>query len=161
MPEVLFFMNRLSDNKQARFGAPPDANCAQKERIGLYKMAKRRPGRAAESVAPSNPILSTPQEQTPAETATPASTQSSEVSASASNNQTLAHFIFPAWPTSQPGPWVTPPPPGTRSMSALRPEQVVEAAYNQEGDESSQSSQEGTQTDVEHDVVRKRKKERL
>ncbi|HZU67831.1 MAG TPA: hypothetical protein VFA09_11195 [Ktedonobacteraceae bacterium] len=36
-----------------------------------------------------------------------------------------------SWPTSQPGPFVTPPPPGQRPMPT-RTEQMVEIAYNQE-----------------------------
>jgi hypothetical protein len=39
---------------------------------------------------------------------------------------------FPNWPTSKPGPRVTPPPPGMRTINALRPEQMVEVGYNQE-----------------------------
>ena len=37
---------------------------------------------------------------------------------------------FP-WPTSKPGPMVTPPPPGTKPMP-LRTEQVAEIGYDQE-----------------------------
>lgn len=39
--------------------------------------------------------------------------------------------IYPQWPTSRPGPRVTPPPPGQRPMNAIRAEQVVEVGYNQ------------------------------
>ncbi|HEX4206009.1 MAG TPA: hypothetical protein VHZ51_17790 [Ktedonobacteraceae bacterium] len=39
---------------------------------------------------------------------------------------------YPTWPTSKPGPWVTPPPPGTKPINAWRREQVVEVGYNQE-----------------------------
>ncbi len=38
---------------------------------------------------------------------------------------------LPQWPTSIPGPFVTPPPPGQRHMPT-RTEQVVEVEYNQE-----------------------------
>ncbi|HJT57207.1 MAG TPA: hypothetical protein VJ761_11980 [Ktedonobacteraceae bacterium] len=38
---------------------------------------------------------------------------------------------LPAWPTSVPGPLVTPPPSGQRRMPT-RTEQVVEVEYNQE-----------------------------
>jgi hypothetical protein len=36
-----------------------------------------------------------------------------------------------AWPTSKPGPRITPPPPGQKPMPG-RTEQVVEVGYNQE-----------------------------
>ncbi len=39
---------------------------------------------------------------------------------------------YPDWPTSKPGPRSTPPPPGMRSINALRSEQVKEVGYNQE-----------------------------
>lgn len=40
---------------------------------------------------------------------------------------------YPAWPTSVPGPWQTPPPPGMRPVAnPMRREQVFEIAYNQE-----------------------------
>ncbi len=38
---------------------------------------------------------------------------------------------LPRWPTSRPGPMVTEPPPGTKSVH-LRKEQVVEIDYDQE-----------------------------
>lgn len=44
---------------------------------------------------------------------------------------------FPGWPTSKPGPRKTMPPPGTRPINALRPEQVAEVGYNQETGEPS------------------------
>jgi hypothetical protein len=40
----------------------------------------------------------------------------------------LPHF---PWPTSKPGPYATPPPPGERPMPG-RTDQMVEIAYNQE-----------------------------
>lgn len=47
---------------------------------------------------------------------------------------------YPNWPTSKPGPRSTLPPPGMRSMSAMRPEQVKELDYNQEtGEPGTQS----------------------
>lgn len=40
---------------------------------------------------------------------------------------------YPTWPTSVPGPWITPPPQGMRSVdNPTRREQVLEIAYNQE-----------------------------
>ena len=39
--------------------------------------------------------------------------------------------IYPQWPTSKRGPRATTPPPGQRSINALRSEQVVEVGYNQ------------------------------
>ena len=39
--------------------------------------------------------------------------------------------IYPQWPTSKRGPTATPPPPGQRSINAIRSEQVVEVGYNQ------------------------------
>jgi hypothetical protein len=38
---------------------------------------------------------------------------------------------YPSWPTSKPGPYVTPPPPGMKPITAVRAEQVVEVGYNQ------------------------------
>ena len=38
---------------------------------------------------------------------------------------------LPHWPTSKPGPFATPPPPGQRPMPG-RTDQVVEIGYNQE-----------------------------
>ena len=47
---------------------------------------------------------------------------------------------YPAWPTSKPGPRSTPPPPGMRSINAVRSEQVKELGYNQEtGEPGTQS----------------------
>ena len=42
---------------------------------------------------------------------------------------------YPTWPTSVPGPWSTPVPPGMKPINALRREQVAEIAYNQEAGE--------------------------
>ena len=39
---------------------------------------------------------------------------------------------FPNWPTSIPGPQVTPPPPGMKPVNAIRREQLAEIGYNQE-----------------------------
>lgn len=39
---------------------------------------------------------------------------------------------YPTWPTSKPGPRSTLPPPGMRSINAMRSEQVKELGYNQE-----------------------------
>jgi hypothetical protein len=39
---------------------------------------------------------------------------------------------YPNWPTSKPGPRSTLPPPGMRSINAMRSEQVKELGYNQE-----------------------------
>jgi hypothetical protein len=39
---------------------------------------------------------------------------------------------YPTWPTSKPGPGVTTPPPGMRSINPMRSEQVTEVGYNQE-----------------------------
>jgi hypothetical protein len=50
-------------------------------------------------------------------------------------NKTVQESVrphYPNWPTSKPGPHSTPPPPGTRSMNAMRSEQVKELGYNQE-----------------------------
>lgn len=44
---------------------------------------------------------------------------------------------YPNWPTSKPGPLATQPPPGQRSINALRSEQVAEIGYNQETGEPS------------------------
>ena len=38
---------------------------------------------------------------------------------------------YPAWPTSRPGPLVITPGTGQRPINSLRPEQMVEVAYNQ------------------------------
>ncbi len=47
---------------------------------------------------------------------------------------------YPSWPTSKPGPHSTLPPPGMRSMSTMRPEQVKELGYDQEtGEPGTQS----------------------
>ncbi len=47
---------------------------------------------------------------------------------------------YPNWPTSKPGPRSTLPPPGMRSMNAVRSEQVKELGYNQEtGEPGTQS----------------------
>ena len=43
------------------------------------------------------------------------------------------------WPTSKPGPYETPPPPGQKPMPG-RTEQVVEIGYNQETGEPGNSS---------------------
>ncbi|HZO74156.1 MAG TPA: hypothetical protein VFB60_18275 [Ktedonobacteraceae bacterium] len=46
---------------------------------------------------------------------------------------------YPTWPTSVPGPWETPPPEGMRPVAnAMRREQVLEIAYNQETGEPRQ-----------------------
>src|SRR5213082_4049862 len=47
--------------------------------------------------------------------------------------QVQAHVSLPRfnWPTSKPGPFATPPPPGQRPMPG-RTDQVVEIGYNQE-----------------------------
>jgi hypothetical protein len=47
---------------------------------------------------------------------------------------------YPAWPTSKPGPRVTPLLPGMRAINAFRPEQGAEIAYNQETGEPSVES---------------------
>ena len=39
---------------------------------------------------------------------------------------------YPNWPTSKPGPRSMLPPPGMRSINAMRSEQVKELGYNQE-----------------------------
>jgi hypothetical protein len=39
--------------------------------------------------------------------------------------------VWPAWPTSKPGPRSTSPLPGMHSFNSFRPEQVSEIAYNQ------------------------------
>ena len=39
---------------------------------------------------------------------------------------------YPTWPTSEPGPMTTQPPPGQRPINAQRSEQVAEVGYNQE-----------------------------
>ena len=39
---------------------------------------------------------------------------------------------WPVWPTSQPGPRSTPPPPAMHPFNIFRPEQVSEVGYNQE-----------------------------
>ena len=44
---------------------------------------------------------------------------------------------YPNWPTSKPGPRSTLPPPGMKSMNAMRSEQVKELGYNQEAGEPS------------------------
>lgn len=41
------------------------------------------------------------------------------------NIEKASEVQWPAWPTSKPGPWSTPPMPGTRPINALRPEQLV------------------------------------
>jgi hypothetical protein len=41
---------------------------------------------------------------------------------------TAPHF---SWPSSRPGPWATPPPPGQKPLPK-RTDQVVELGYNQE-----------------------------
>jgi hypothetical protein len=59
-------------------------------------------------------------------------------------NKTVQESIrpqYPNWPTSKPGPRSTLPPPGTRSINAMRSEQVKELGYNQEtGEPGVQSS---------------------
>ena len=45
---------------------------------------------------------------------------------------TTERYVLPSWPTSKPGPMAIQPPPGMRSINALRPEQVTEVGYNQE-----------------------------
>lgn len=40
--------------------------------------------------------------------------------------------IYPAWPSSRPGPRSTPPLAGMKPVNPLRREQVAEVAYNQE-----------------------------
>ena len=52
---------------------------------------------------------------------------------------------LPKWPTSRPGPQVTEPPPGTKRV-ALRTEQVVEIAYDQERGKSALPATERTST---------------
>jgi hypothetical protein len=50
-------------------------------------------------------------------------------------NKTIQESIrpqYPNWPTSKPGPHSTLPPPGMRSINAMRSEQVKELGYNQE-----------------------------
>ena len=42
-----------------------------------------------------------------------------------------SHIIYPEWPTSKPGPAVTPPPPGQRAH-ARRSDQMVYDCYDQE-----------------------------
>lgn len=42
---------------------------------------------------------------------------------------------YPNWPNSKPGPHSTLPPPGMKSMNAIRSEQVKELGYNQEAGE--------------------------
>ena len=42
-----------------------------------------------------------------------------------------SHMIYPEWPTSKPGPAVTPPPPGQRPQ-ARRSDQMVYECYDQE-----------------------------
>jgi hypothetical protein len=42
-----------------------------------------------------------------------------------------SHIIYPEWPTSKPGPAVTPPPPGQRPQ-ARRSDQMVYDCYDQE-----------------------------
>ena len=121
-------------------------------------MPKRRSGQATQPVAPTRPIVNTEQSQTETNTAAPATAQPLEISTPAPSSKPAVPIIFPAWPTSRPGPWVTPPPPGMRSVNTLRPEQVTEVGYNQETGEPEES----VRTDVTQDVVRKRqKKERL
>src|SRR5260370_37444935 len=39
---------------------------------------------------------------------------------------------FPPWPTSKPGPEVTPPPPGERPVNDLRTDQMLVMGYNPE-----------------------------
>lgn len=61
-------------------------------------------------------------------------TQQSVQSAPSTSNQTLQgdlHVHFPAWPTSKPGPRVTPVPAGSKPINAARREQVAEIGYNQ------------------------------
>jgi hypothetical protein len=50
-------------------------------------------------------------------------------------NKTVQESIrpqYPDWPTSKPGPRSTLPPPGMRSINAMRSEQMKELGYNQE-----------------------------
>jgi hypothetical protein len=50
-------------------------------------------------------------------------------------NKTVQESIkpqYPNWPTSKPGPHAMLPPPGMRSINAMRSEQVKELGYNQE-----------------------------
>jgi hypothetical protein len=42
-----------------------------------------------------------------------------------------SHIMYPEWPTSKPGPMVTPPPPGQRPQ-AKRSDQMVYDCYDQE-----------------------------
>ena len=58
--------------------------------------------------------------------------------------------IYPQWPTSHRGPTTTPPPPGQRSMNAIRAEQVVEVGYNQvTGEPSTQDPSRANPTEAQ------------
>jgi len=66
-------------------------------------------------------------------------------------NKTVQEGIrpqYPNWPTSKPGPRSTPPPPGTRSINAMRSEQVKELDYNQETGEPGVQSPPHSQPDA-------------
>jgi hypothetical protein len=68
---------------------------------------------------------------------------------------------YPTWPTSKPGPHSTLPPPGMRSMSAIRPEQVKELGYDQEaGEPGAQSPTSFDPQETAQESLKKRK-ERL
>jgi hypothetical protein len=146
-------------------------------------MAKKRPAQAVAPGIKSKQAEDTLQSQVVSEQVTtePAAVEASEgpiqVVKSSDGAEAPAkselRIIFPEWPTSKRGPQATPPPPGTRSINPLRPEQLAEVGYNQETGEPETESSAHThldqnqdtlnfdQSETAQDVVRKHKKERL
>jgi hypothetical protein len=88
------------------------------------------------------------------------------------NQQQPLHFLSFPWPTSKPGPEVTPPPPG-QALLPGRTEQVLEVGYDQATgkpatddlrrtlpDETQVGTTSFAQRETSQDVTRKRKKRR-
>jgi hypothetical protein len=78
----------------------------------------------------------------------------------AANIEKASEVQWPSWPTSKPGPWSTPPMPGTRPINALRPEQFTAIDYQQETGEpgAERAAKTGTVRSDQRDPRRKQKK---
>ncbi|HEY4384203.1 MAG TPA: hypothetical protein VGN34_06990 [Ktedonobacteraceae bacterium] len=127
-------------------------------------MAKRRSSQATKPATNPKPIANIAPDQTTTEAIAPTQAQPLTTSAPAASSKPTVRIVFPKWPTSKPGPWATPPPPGMRPVNALRPEQVMEIGYDQETGESgprSAKAQGTDQTKATQNIARKHKKERL
>jgi hypothetical protein len=62
--------------------------------------------------------------------------QDRSVIASQYNVPTMVQPDYPIWPTSLPGPFRVPIPPGMKSINAIRSEQLVAVSYDQATGES-------------------------